>query len=84
MERIWQNCEPFYCFFKKKRAFYLGSLCLLLAIISNSVLLTHSSFAVDPTLTASLDKENLDFDFSGSDLINEVSLSKLSKLSVRT
>lgn len=84
MERIWQKLRIIYYFFIEKRVILLGFLCLLSAIISNSVLFTHSSFAVDPTLTASLDKENLDFDFSGSDLINEVSLSKLSKLSVKT
>lgn len=67
MERKLRNI-----FFTEKQAILLGILCLLSAIISNSVLFTHSSFAVDPTLTASLDKENLDFDFSGSDLINEV------------
>lgn len=83
MERIWQKLRIIYCFFIEKRVILLGFLCLLSAIISNSVL-TYTSFAVDPTLTASLDKENLDFVFSGSDLINEVSLSKLSKLSVKT
>lgn len=84
MERKLRKLPNIFYFFIERRAVLLGFVYLLLAIISNSVLFTHSTFAVDPTLTASLDKENLDFDFSGSDLINEVSLSKLSKLSVKT
>lgn len=82
MEKIWQKLRTIYYFLAEKRVVSLGFLCLLSAIIANSIF-THSSFAVDPTLTASLDKENLDFDFSGSDLINEASLSKLSNLSVK-
>jgi hypothetical protein len=83
MEKIWQKLRIIYYFLTEKRVISLGFLCLLLALFSNSVF-THSGFAVDPTLTASLDKENLDFNFSGSDLINESSLSKLSNLSVKT
>ena len=83
MEKIWQKLRIIYYFLTEKRVISLGFLCLLLALFSNSVF-THSGFAVDPTLTASLDKENLDFNFSGSDLINEASLSKLSNLFVKT
>lgn len=83
MEKIWQKLRMIYYFLTEKRVVSLGFLCLLLALFSNSFF-THSSFAVDPTLSASLDQESLDFDFSGSDLINEASLSKLSKLSVKT